>query len=526
MAIKASRRDFLLTGAATAASLACGQALAASTRLPNIVVIYADDLGYGDLSCYGAARIQTPNIDRLAQDGVRFTNGHSPSATCTPSRYALLTGEYAWRRDGAQILPGDAPALIEPGRFTLPAMLQGARYRTAVIGKWHLGLGDGRLDWNGEIRPGPLDIGFDEGFFIPATMDRVPTVFVENRRVAGLDPADPIRVSYAGPVGDEPTARERPDLARVASDPEHSDTIVNGIGRIGHMSGGRAARWVDEDVTDILVARSEAFMAANRERPFFLYFAANEPHVPRAPHARFAGRSGMGPRGDAILSLDWAVGRIVDTIERLGLTQDTLIVFSSDNGPILDDGYADGAVEGARGHSPAGPFRSGKYSIYEGGTRVPLVVRWPGRAARGAVSDALVDHVDLLASFARLTGRALPSNAAPDSFDMLEALLGRARQGRSHVVEDTKLMVQEMGKVSSSGPRVLALVEGDWKFVRPSAPPHQFHGNVIGTSEQPQLFNLARDPGETQDLARVEHVRAATMARRLDAIVAAGRSRP
>lgn len=519
-----TRRGMLLGSAA--AVCAVSLPAAAAPRRPNIVVIYADDLGYGDLGCYGAAGIRTPNIDRLAARGTRFTDAHSPSATCTPSRYALLTGDYAWRASGTQILPGDAPALIRPGQFTLPAMLKAAGYATGLVGKWHLGLGDGEVDWNGRIAPGPLDVGFDQAFFIPATLDRVPTVLIDGRHVVNLDPADPIEVNYKTRIGDEPTGAAHPELLKFGADPEHSDTIVNGISRIGYMTGGRAARWEDEELTDLLLGKARAFVSARRDAPFFLYFAMNEPHVPRAPHPRFAGKSGMGPRGDAILQLDWTVGELMRTLEELGIADDTLVVFSSDNGPVLFDGYEDQAVELAGEHRPSGPYRSGRYSIFEGGTRVPMITCWPGQIPAGRVSDALVDHVDLLASLAALVGEALPHDSAVDGLNLLPAFMGRSDRGRAFVVEDTKLMVTTGKSVASSGERVLALRAGDWKLIRASTEPHEFHGNVIGTLPRHQLYDLASDPGERKDLASDMPDRTRELAAMLDRIEQAGRTRP
>src|SRR5450759_3739972 len=375
-----NRRQFLC---ASLPLLAQSRA-AAAARLPNIVYMYADDLGYGDVSCYGATRVQTPNLDRAAAAGVRFTQAHSSSATCTPSRYSLLTGEYAWRHQGTGVLPGDASLIVQPGRYTLPAMLKEAGYRTGVVGKWHLGLGARNLDWNGEIAPGPLDVGFDYSFIFPAT-------------------------------------------------------------------------------------------------------------------------------GDAIAELDWSIGRILDTLDRLKLTRGTLFVFSSDNGPVVDDGYRDQAVEKLGDHQPAGPLRGGKYSAYDGGTRVPFVVRWPGGVKTG-VSPAPLSQVDLLASLAALAGRKLPEDAAPDSFNLLPALLGKSRQGRPHIVEHAT---------------ALSLISGDWKVIQPhNGPKRNQTGNEIGNDPQPQLFNLANDLAEPNNLAAHYPGKVKEMLATLAQIQQDGRSRP
>ena len=339
-----SRRAFMKSlGLAAAAVMVPAKLRAAEAKLPNVVVIYADDLGYGDIGCYGATKVKTPNIDRLAYEGLRFTNAHSPSATCTPSRYAMLTGEYAWRQKGTGIARGDARMIIQPGRTTLPSVMQRAGYTTGAVGKWHLGLGaqDRELNWNVDIKPGPLDIGFDYCFLIPATGDRVPCVYVENRRVVGLDPEDPIQVSFDKPIGDEPTGKDHPELLRMHPSHGHDQTIINGISRIGYMSGGKAARWVDEDIADTITGKAKDFIEKNRDKPFFLYFSTHDIHVPRVPHPRFAGKSGMGPRGDAIVQLDFCAGEILKTLDRLNLAENTLVIFTSDNGPVVDDGYKD-----------------------------------------------------------------------------------------------------------------------------------------------------------------------------------------
>jgi arylsulfatase A-like enzyme len=457
-------------------------AWAAEAKPRNIVLIYADDLGYGDVGCYSATKVKTPNIDRLARGGLRFTDGHCTSATCTPSRYSLLTGEYAWRKKGTGILTGDAGLIIEPGRPTLPSVLKQAGYTTAVVGKWHLGLGKGgegnKVDWNGDVKPGPLEIGFDYAFLIPATGDRVPCVYVENHRVVGLDPNDPIKVSYTGKIGDEPTGKQNPDLLKVKPSHGHDATIVNGISRIGWMAGGQAARWKDEDMADVITAKAATFIERNKDKPFFLFFSTHDIHVPRVPHPRFAGKSGCGTRGDVIEQLDDSVGGVMKALERHGLADNTLLIFSSDNGPVVDDGYQDGSVADLNGHVPAGPLRGGKYSPYEGGTRVPFIARWPKRIKPGTTSDALVCQIDFLASFAALAGKELPAGAGPDSQNTLAALLGEAPTGRDHLIEQ-------------GGGVALAVRKGHWKFIpaRPAA------------KAGPELYNLAEDLGEKKNVA-------------------------
>ena len=474
---------------------------------PNVILIYTDDLGYGDLGCYGAGQITTHNIDALAAQGMRFTRAHASSATCTPSRYSLLTGEYAWRMPGRGIAPGDAALLIDTGITTLPSVFQEAGYATGVVGKWHLGLGpEGGPDWNGKISPGPLEIGFDYSFLIPATGDRVPCVFVENHHVVGLEKDDPIQVSYKEKVGDRPTGKEHPELLKMHPSHGHDQTIINGISRIGYMAGGTAALWTDENIADTLVRRATEFIARNKDNPFFLFFSTHDIHVPRVPHERFAGKSGLGPRGDVILQLDWAVGVLMEQLERLGLTENTIVIFTSDNGPVIDDGYQDKAVELLSSHRPSGWLRGGKYSAFEAGTRVPFIVRWPGKINSGQ-SDALFSQVDLLASLASLTGVQLDSLEAPDSFDMLDALLGKDKKGRSHVVEQ-----------ALNG--TLSLVRGDWKYIEPHKGPKLMSSVNIetGYSMEPQLYNLEKDPGEKENLAAANPDKVNEMAKLLETI--------
>jgi arylsulfatase A-like enzyme len=473
---------------------------------PNIVVILMDDLGYGDVSSYGATALQTPNIDRLAREGLRFTDAHAAAATCTPSRYAVLTGDYAFRKAGTNILPGDAALVIDPRRTSLASTLKQAGYATGIVGKWHLGLGpDGGPDWNGLVAPGPQELGFDSAFLMPATVDRVPTVYVENRRVVGLDPADPITVNYASPVGDWPTGKAHPELLTLHPSHGHDQTIVNGISRIGYMTGGRAALWKDEDMADVFVRKAVAFIEAHRTTPFFLYFAMHEPHVPRVPHPRFAGRTSMGPRGDAIVEADSSIGELLASLDRIGLANDTLVLFTSDNGPVVDDGYQDQAVEKLGKHTPAGPYRGGKYSNFEGGTRVPWIVRWPGHVKPG-VSDALMSQVDLLASLGAIAGAPAGSAAGTDGQDLSAALTGASRTGRSRLVEQ------------GGG---FALRQGVWKYIEPNnkAAMNRDTNTELGNAPVPQLYDLSTDPGERHNLAASQPQRVGAMAAALRTIL-------
>ena len=486
---------------------------------PNIVLIYTDDFGYADVGCYGAVGVETPHIDQLAQDGLRFTDAHSPSATCTPSRYAMLTGQYAWRRKGTGIARGDAAAIIKPGRTTLPSLLKQAGYTTGVVGKWHLGLGDGQLDWNGPIKPGPLEIGFDYCFLIPATGDRVPCVYVENHHVVDLDPNDPIKVQFGKPLDDQPSGKTHRETLKMDWSNGHNMTIVNGISRIGWMSGGESARWVDEDMADRITEKAVKFIQDQqaKKKPFFLFFSTHDIHVPRVPHARFVGKSTMGPRGDTIAETDWCVGEILETLENCGMTNNTMVIFTSDNGPVLDDGYQDDAVEKQGKHNPSGPYRGNKYSNFEAGTRVPMIIKWPGRIQPGTESDALMCQIDFPATFAALGKNAsqidIPSDSIPDSLSMVPALLGQTKQGREYLVEHG---------------RALALRHNQWKYIEPSkGASYNPKTNIeLGNDPGGLLYNLATDPGEKNNLVQSRPKVVNAMQAKLNAIRQSERTRP
>ncbi len=460
-------------------------------RKPNIIFIYADDIGYGDLSCNGARTIKTPNVELLAKQGVRFTNMHSPAATCTPSRYALLTGEYAWRREGTGIATGDAGSIIRPERYTLADVFKSDGYQTGVVGKWHLGLGDqtGTQNWNGFITPGPSDIGFDYSFILAATGDRVPCVYVENQKVVNLDPNDPISVSYEKNFEGEPTGKSNPELLKMHPSHGHDMSIVNGISRIGFMKGGKSALWKDEEIADVITSKALSFIKTNRDQPFFLYLATHDAHVPRVPNQRFMGKSGMGPRGDAIIEFDWTVGEVLKTVKQLGIEKNTIIILTSDNGPVVDDGYKDHALELLGNHKPAGNLRGGKYSSFEGGTRVPGILSWPGTVKPG-VSDKLICQVDMVATCSELLTVKLPSGAAPDSESQLNTWLNKGGIGREVLV---------LQNVNNS----LSIEDGKWKFIAPGPGiPYDSSTNTeLGNLNQDQLYDLTKDIGEMVNVA-------------------------
>ncbi|MRI00116.1 sulfatase-like hydrolase/transferase [Kriegella sp. EG-1] len=452
---------------------------------PNIVIIYADDLGYGEIGAYGATALKTPNLDKLANGGVRFTNGYASSATCTPSRYALLTGVYPWRNKSAKILPGTAPLIIDVDQPTIPKMLKNQGYHTGIVGKWHLGLGNGNVNWNERIAPGPNEVGFDYSHILAATQDRVPTVYIENGNVVNLDPNDPIEVNYKENFEGEPTGLDNPELLKMKWHHGHNNSIVNGIPRIGFMKGGEAAKWVDEDMADYFLADAQDYVKKHKSEPFFLYYALQQPHVPRTPHPRFVGSSGMGPRGDVIVEADWMVGEFIKTLEAEGLLENTLIVFSSDNGPVVNDGYYDDSEEKLGNHKPAGALRGGKYSLFEAGTRVPFFTYWKGKINPG-VSDAMVSQLDLFASLAALTGSEESTN---DSQELLDVFLGKSAKGRNEMVIEATSRT--------------AFRKGDWAMIPPyKGPAVNKHVNIeLANAAEYQLYNLKEDIAQQHNLA-------------------------
>ncbi len=476
---------------------------------PNVLILYTDDLGYGDLSCYGAKAISTPNIDWLAENGLRFTNAHSTASTCTPSRFSIISGRYAWREKGTNILPGNANLIIPTNIVTLPKVFQSAGYLTGVIGKWHLGLGNtSPIDWNKKITPGPKGVGFDYSFIFPATLDRVPTVFMENQKVVGLDSSDPIEVSYKNAFPNEITGKNHPELLKMKYEPSqlHDGHLVNGISRIGFMEGGKRAQWSDEEVGFTLNTKAISFFdrSIKEKKPFFLYYAIHDIHVPRMPATIFKGKSKLGYRGDAILEMNHSVGIILNALKKRGILKNTIIIFSSDNGPVLNDGYFDQSVKTAvaEDYHPGGIYRGGKYSVLEAGTRMPFIVYWANHVKPNTVSNALVSQIDLTADFAAMLNEKLPANEFTDSRNYFSTLIGETQIDRNYIIEQPE------------NSNALSIVNEDgWKYITPSNGPALLKTVNIktGYSKQEQLYDLKSDPKELHNLAKTNPQKVAEM---------------
>ncbi len=456
-----------------ASALVClffnSQARAADTARPrNVIFILSDDPGYGDFGCYGATLVKTPNIDKLAASGRRFTDFHA-APCCSAARYGLMTGQYNWRRDVPGVLPGNAPLTIPLNTPTLATVMKSAGYVTGGVGKWHLGMGDEKTNFNKDLKPGPLEIGFDSFFGFPATQDRVPCVYFEDHRVVGLDPADPIRVAFQ----------------ENAKQPGMTDNIA-GRHRIGWMSGGKAALWDDETMGKVLLDKTLSYIDQNKNRPFFLYFASHCVHAPSIPSAQFVGSSNLSRRADELQELDWTVGQIVDTLAKLNLTDDTLLIFTSDNGSWLTKETGTAGI-----HHPNGPYRGVKFTVYEGGHREPLIVSWPKHVPAGTVCDEPLDIVDFVSTFAAMTNQPRP-DSGPDSQNAWPAILGEKLE---HPVHDTMLFGTARDK--------LAVRQGPWKLIpmRQNDTGHWTKDKNVKPGPELQLYNLADDPGEANNLA-------------------------
>lgn len=474
-------------------SFAAVHAVAQHQR-PNVIVIMADDLGYGDLECYNGTA-PTPAVNRLAQSGIRFTDAHAVASTSTPSRYGFLTGCYPFRKSGTDVAAGNAGMIIKPNQYTLADVFHDQGYATAAIGKWHLGLGSttGGQDWNGTLDQHTADLGFDYSYIMAATADRVPCVFIENGRVANYDASAPISVNYNAAIEGGDTYNNYAGEMKLKSSHGHNQGVVNGIGRIGFMKGGGDALWKDENIADSIARHSLDFITAHKDEPFFMYIGTNDIHVPRWPHERFRGTSPLGLRGDAILQFDWTVDQITSHLESLGLRENTMIILTSDNGPVLDDGYVDQAEEKAKaeGHKPGGIYRGGKYSSFEAGSIVPFIVSWPARIEGGRESNALLSLIDVNASMAALLGVELPEGQCTDSRNQLKTWLGDTTESAPF-------------NISMSSNRSLVVRTQRWKYISPSdGAAYVTWGTGIetGYNKAVQLYDMLNDPGETKNVA-------------------------
>ena len=390
-------------------------------------------------------------------------------------------------------MAGNAGMIISPNRFTLADAFKQKGYATAAIGKWHLGLGSntGAQDWNSTLDQSLDSIGFDYTYIMAATADRVPCVFIENNKVANYDSQSPIFVDYQRNFDGEPTGLTHPELlTKQRSSHGHNQSIVNGIGRIGYMKGGGKALWRDEDIADSITTHAIQFIKTNKDSPFFLSFCTNDIHVPRQPHERFRGKSKMGLRGEAIIQFDETVGRICQTLEELNLSQNTLIIITSDNGPVLDDGYEDGAIENVGTHLPGGPFRGGKYSNYEAGSIVPFIVAGPSVCAEAisTTNDCLISHIDFVSSLSAFIIKAdLPDNCACDSENHISSWLGIPHSPSRYAA----LKMAHTHNVS--------IRTKDWKYIPPSQGPKlvQWGPKIeTGSSTSPGLYLMRNDNSE------------------------------
>lgn len=436
---------------------------------PNVVLIYADDLGYGDLGCYGNSRIPTPNCDRLASEGVRFTHAYAAASVCTPSRYALLTGRYPWRTWLKKGVVGNTPALIEEGRYTLANVFRDAGYATAAVGKWHLGFGDRHqkdLDWNAELTGGPCDIGFDYFFGMPVSHFYPPYVYVENRRVYNLDPDDPLSLDSGKPG-------------------------------LPVQHGGASATYKPEEVGKELADRACRYIRENRDRRFFLYYAAIEPHTPFTPHPDYVGRSQVGAYGDFVVQFDDGVGHVLAAVQECGLAQDTIVILTSDNGGISrTNGHM---LKHGLDYDPNVPLRGDKGDFLEGGLRIPFIVRWPGIVKPNTRSDEVICQTDLLKTFADLLGVDIPEGAGEDSADVLAALRGESSPERPVVLQ------------SRNG--FHALQRGEWIYLD-----HSTNGDLPADAAraprvetQGQLYHLSEDLHQDRNLYESDPDRVSAM---------------
>ncbi|WPJ95345.1 arylsulfatase [Coraliomargarita algicola] len=482
-------------------------ALLASASLfaqqPNVVLIFADDLGYGDLGCYGATKVQTPNIDRLAAEGKKFTDAHSASAVCTPSRYGLLTGQYPLRANGGKGLWGPAPVesglLIDVDTLTIADVFKDQGYDTAVFGKWHLGFGEGKNDWQEPLRPGPQNLGFDYYFGMPVVNSAPPYVYVENDRIVGSDPNDPLVYLGRNAKGATPLTPIPKEAA------QRSANIFGGAVEAHKLFN-------DYEVGTTIAHKATDWIASREGKPFFLYLATTNVHHPFTPAKQFQGSSQAGPYGDFVHELDWIVGEVRKSLEASGVADNTVIIFTSDNGGMFNLGGREAAK---LGHKINGDLLGSKFGVWEGGHRVPFIAWWPGKIEAGTVSDQLMNSVDLLATFATLVGRELSEAEQKDSINMLPALTGNPEQPlRTEMI------------MTPNKPSHASIRKGKWMYIPAQndggfkgSKPHQHawggpavttlvgtpnsdivNGKIKKGAPRGQLYDLEADRNQTQNL--------------------------
>jgi len=422
-----------------------GSTLTAKNKT-NVIIINADDLGYGDLGCYGATKVQTPNIDRLAKEGKRFTNAHSASSVCTPSRYALITGIYPHRSGFSRPVFGGTGLIIPTETKTIADVMKASGYATACVGKWHLGFGEGKPDWNGDLKPGPLELGFDYYYGVPVVNSHPPFVYVEDHRVVGLVPEDPIV------NGKKANTKEIPEKMWVE-----------------RMGGGDAAHalYIDDQVGTHLTQKAVSWIKEKKDQPFFLYFATTNIHHPFTPAPRFLGTSQAGLYGDFIHELDWIVGEVTKTLEQEGLADNTLILLTSDNGGMIN---ATGQKAVAKGHKLNGDLLGFKFDAWEGGHRVPFIAKWPSNIKKNTISDQLVCQIDLLATMVALTGQDQSFVEGKNSVNILPTL-----------VDDPQKPIREELVLSPIGQKShLTLRQGKWLYI-PSRGGGGFGSKTLGS---------------------------------------------
>lgn len=488
---------------------------------PNVIVIYADDLGYGDLGCYGATKVKTPNIDRLATEGRRLTDAHSASAVCSPSRYALMTGEYPFRKKKGNAwgpMGHTSPLGIDTKQLTLPRLFSDAGYATACIGKWHLGFGDRKPNYNKPLKPGPLELGFDHFFGIATNNSENPFVYIEDHRIFGWDKDDPLR--------------RNPD-----GNPPYDPAVVGRMSTNQYTGATEAQRRYDNRQTGtILSERAVSWIKSKKDEPFFLYYAPPQIHHPFTPHPRFVGTSQCGMYGDFIHELDWMVGEVLNTLDKLKLTDDTIVIFTSDNGGMFNMG---GRQAFDLGHRQNADLLGFKFGVWEGGHRVPFLIRWPGHVPPSSESNHLFCSMDLLGTFAGLLQRKLKETEAVDSVDQQTTLIGEpSKPIRAELLlspRDEEAMGLRQGNwiyigVQGDGSGKFSQQErgGEWAAAYTKTPQSDItpDGAIKPDAPEQQLYDLSSNPNQSKNIVETNAARSTRMKARLKELKSSDQTRP